>query len=43
MSLETYGVPYMGSKKKLVTTIIDLVKDQNYSTVLDLFTVTRNK
>ena len=39
MDYTTYGIPYMGSKKKLIPFIFQAI-DKEYNTVLDLFTGT---
>lgn len=36
----TYGVPYMGSKNKIIPSILEVTKKVNPKTVLDLFTGT---
>ena len=37
---ETYGVPYMGSKRKIIPSIHNALKGIEYSSVLDMFTGT---
>lgn len=38
--IETYGIPYMGSKKKIIPSIHKALEDLKYNSVLDMFTGT---
>ena len=40
VNIKTYGIPYMGSKKKIIPSIHDALKDIEFDTILDMFTGT---
>ena len=40
VSTNTYGIPYMGSKKKIIPSIHNALKDIEFDSILDMFTGT---
>ena len=40
VNTKTYGIPYMGSKKKIIPSIHNALKDIEFDSVLDMFTGT---
>lgn len=40
VNINTYGIPYMGSKKKIIPSIHNALKDIEFDSILDMFTGT---